>query len=271
MNFLETIIAYKREEIADKKRSAPCSYLENLPRFKRKALSFAGAMRDRDVTFIAEIRRPSSPGSSIGRGFDPLAVVQECVRLGASALSIPTDEKFLLGRPQYIGQIRDVISVPVVSRDFVIDPYQVYEAKAHGADALFLMASVLDPGQMAELASQAAALGLESVAEVHSEDELEALDWSLFQSVCINNRDVFTFDTDVYTCTRLKKQVPPDKFIIAEGGISTTHDIDLLLSHGIHSMLIGEPFGTEKSAALPLTDVVHHVAAIGRDAHIVHR
>jgi indole-3-glycerol phosphate synthase len=256
MSFLDTIIAYKNQEVASKKLSLPLLGLESMPNFGREAFSLVKALRDRDLAVIVEIKN-TRPSSSVMRSvFDPLTIAQEHVRAGAAAISIPTDEKFTLGSLEFIAQLRDHVAVPVLQRDYIIDSYQLSEAKAYGADAVLLMAAVLEPGQIADFAAEAEAIGLECVVEIHNEDELDPLDLSTIGAISINNRDTFTFEMDVHTSVRLKKRIPTDKVVIADGGIVTTNEVDLLLSHGIHAFLIGDQPGNAGPSAKALTDLM---------------
>lgn len=256
MSFLDTIIAYKLQEVAAKKRLVPRSGLESMPGFGRETLSLVKALRDKDPAFIAEIKC-ARPSNDIMHGvFDPLTVAEEYIRAGAAAVSMPTDEKFILGSMEHIEQVRDHLAVPVLQRDYIIDSHQLYEARAYGADAALLMAAVLEPAQIADLAAEARSIGLECVIEIHNEDELEALDLSTIQALSINNRDPFTFEIDTYTSVRLKKRIPGDKIVIADGGVTTMDEIDLLLSHGIHAFLLGNQRGGSDAPAMPLTDLM---------------
>jgi len=249
MSFIETIIACKVQEVAAKKQSLPRSGLEGMPNFGRKTLSLVKALQDKDFAFVAEVKNARPSNSVTRRIFDPLTIAQEYVRAGAAAISVPTDEKFALGSLDFIEQMREQLAVPVLQRDYIIDSYQLREAKAYGADAVLLMAEILQPKQITDLAADAESIGLECVVEIHNEDELDLLDLSAIQAISINNRDPFTFEMDVYTSVRLKKHIPTDKVVIADGGIVTTNEISLLLSHGIHAFLVGgQPWNADPSA-----------------------
>lgn len=256
MSFLDTIIAHKLQEVAAKKRLVPRSRLEGMPNFGRKALSLVKALRDKDPAFMAEIKSARSSNRVMHTLFDPLTTVQENICAGASAISVPTDEKFSLGSLKFIELIRDHVAVPVLQRDYIVDSHQLFEAKAYGADAALLMAAVLEPRQIADLAAEAESIGLECVVEIHNEDEVEALDLSTIPAISINNQDPFTFEIDTYTSVRLKKRIPMDKVVIADGGIASTNEIDLLLGHGIHAFLLGNQQGCSDASAKGLTDLM---------------
>ncbi|MEK9135735.1 MAG: indole-3-glycerol-phosphate synthase, partial [Bacteroidota bacterium] len=220
------------------------------------------ALREREIAVIAEIKKVAQTTNVKKKGFDPLAAGREFVNAGATALSVVTDEKFFLGKLELIERMRDFITVPIVGRDFIIDPYQLYEAKAYGGDAVFLLAAVLDTKQLHDLAEEATSLGLESVVEVRTEDEIEALDMSAMDIISINNRNPDSFETDIYTSVRLKKFVPNDKIIVSECGIETGKDIDLLMSHGIHAFVVGEPLLRVEEPGRALAELLHSVEGV---------
>jgi indole-3-glycerol phosphate synthase len=256
MSFLETIIAYKKQEVTSKRRAFPRSGLESMPNFGRKIFSLVEAIRERNFAVIPEIKNVRPSNSFIRKALDPLTIAQELIRAGAAAISIPTDEKFALGRLEFIKEIRNHVAVPVLQRDYIVDSYQLCESKAYGADAVLLMAAVLKPGQITDFAAEAEAIGLECVVEIHDEDELDPLDLSTIRAISINNRDLHTFEMNVYTSVRLKKHIPGDKVVITDGGIMSTDEIDLLLNCGIHAFLIGgQPSNAETSAKM-LNDMI---------------
>lgn len=238
MDFLETILAFKREEVALRKRTVLRSTLEEMPGYGQQRLSLAGALRGTDMAMVAEIRRSAAGGGRTT--FDPLSIARRCIQGGARALSIPTDRKFLRGHFGHVAAVRRFVSVPVMCRDFVIDSYQICEARASGADAVLLLASALDRRQLAELAEEARLLGLERVVEARTEEEIEALDASLPEVVAVNNRDLMTLDTDILTSVRLRKLLPPETVVISENGIRTPRDIRILMQHNVHAVLVGE-------------------------------
>jgi indole-3-glycerol phosphate synthase len=255
MSFLGTIIAHKRQEIASKKRSLPRSGLESMPCFRREPFSLVKTLREKDPSFIAEIKNVRS-SNFIRNALNPLTVAEGHIRAGAAAIAIPTDEKFALGRLECIDEIRNHVAAPILQRDYIIDSYQLYEARAHGADAVILMAAVLEPCQIADLVAEAEVIGLECVVEVHDEDELDPLDLSTFETISVNNRDPHSFEMDVHTSVRLKKRIPTGKIVIADGGIVTTNEVDLLLGQGIHAFLIGCQPGNAGTSAKKLNDLI---------------
>ena len=240
MSILDTIVAHKREEVAAKKRQVPVARLEDMPAFRRKALSLASVLRGKDIAVIAEIKQASPSKGVICRDMNPESIAREYVGAGAVAISVLTDEKFFLGKVEYMEQMRRPTPVPILRKDFIIDQYQLCEAKAYGADAVLLIAAILGPAQLTDLLAGAKSLGLECLVEVHREDEIDTLDMEMVETIGINNRDLDTFETDLFTSVRLRKHIPSDKIVVSESGISSGEDIEKLLSHGIHAFLIGE-------------------------------
>jgi len=240
MNFLETIIAHKREELADAKKSVLRAHLEDMPKFEYTRVSLHKALTDRDPAIIAEIKKASPSRNVITEQFDPLGIAREFVRSGASALSVLTDQKYFQGDIRFIERMRDFVSVPILRKDFILESYQLYEAKAYGADAVLLIAAVLERQEILDLAAEAVSIGLEVLAEVHNVDEIEMVESDSIHIVGINNRNLETFETDITTSMRLRKYIPGDKVVVSESGITTRNEIDQLRSHGIHAFLIGE-------------------------------
>ncbi len=242
MNFLETILSHKREEVTARKQSVLRSRLEDLPKFSYPRISLLSALQGKELAVIAEIKKASPSKQVIREHFEPLQLAREFVRGGASALSVLTDEKFFRGKLEYIEKMRNFITVPILRKDFIIDRYQLYEAKAYGADAVLLIAAALTREELSDLHDEASGLGLECLVEIHNEDEIEKLNLDQIKLVGINNRDLMSFEVDILTSVTLKKYLPPSVLIVSESGIATAKDIELLMGNDIHAVLIGEHF-----------------------------
>jgi indole-3-glycerol phosphate synthase len=240
MNFLDKILAHKRREVAARKQAAPPVRLKGMPFYSRPGVSLAGALRGKRLGVIAEIKRASPSRSVIREDFDPLAIAGEYVRGGASAISVLTDEVFFQGHIEYMSRVRNAVRLPILRKDFIIDSYQLYEAKAYGADAVLLIVAALGALELADLVAEARSLGLECLVEVHHESELQLLDLSTVDILGINNRDLATFETDLRTSIRLQPLIPPGTLIVSESGISSPGDVAELIHHHIHAVLIGE-------------------------------
>lgn len=252
MSFLRAVLDHKRQEVARRKRHMLRARLEDMPKYSYPRVSLAGVLHSDDVSVIAEVRKAHVVTAD--RGFyDPLQMARQYVHEGANAIAVVTDEKFLLGTHGHIEQMRHFISVPILQRDFIIDPYQLYEAKACGADAVVLIAAALERTMLNSLALEVAELGLESLVEVSHEDEIDLLDFDVIRMVLINNRDPVTLETDIYTSVRVRKQVPSPVLVVSEGGITTVEDVELLRGHGIRAVYLG---GQESASGGP------HVASL---------
>jgi indole-3-glycerol phosphate synthase len=256
MNFLESILSTKREEVAERKRMVLRARLEDTPAFSAPRDSLVRALAGKDMAVIAEIKKASPSRNVIREDFNPQVIARQYLGGGACALSVLTDEKFFQGRMGYLETVRRAAPVPVLQKDFIIDPYQLYEARAYGADAVLLIAAALDRGRLHDLAEEAHLIGLESMVEVHTEEEIDALDLSRFDLIAINNRDLMTFETEILTTVRLRKALPSDALIVSESGIQSARDLKLLMEHQVHAVLIGELFMKAENPGIALRELL---------------
>ena len=191
---------------------------------------------------IAEIKKASPSKGVIREFFQPIAIGQDYAMNGAACLSVLTDKEFFQGSEVYLQMVRERCPLPVLRKDFMIDPYQIYEARALGADCILLIVAALEDGQMHELSDIATKLGMDVLVEVHNAEELQralTLDTKL---IGINNRNLRTFETSLQTTLDLKAQVPADRLIITESGIHTHEDVQLMLDNDVYTFLVGEVF-----------------------------
>src|SRR5215470_1891888 len=245
-DILERILAVKREEIAAAVRAKPLSSMRREAEAARRPMDFASALRTKigsgRPAVIAEIKKASPSKGLLRERFDPGEIAASYARHGAACLSVLTDVQFFQGRPEHLAQARLVSGLPTLRKDFVVDPYQVYEARALGADCILLIAAALDAGQMAELEAVSASLGLGVLVEVHDAAELELALGLRTPLVGINNRDLRTFKTSLETTLGLLDRVPTDRIVITESGILTRADVALMRGQGIDAFLVGEAF-----------------------------
>src|SRR5262245_45053843 len=205
---------------------------------------FATALRTKigsgHPAVIDEISKACPSKGLLRERFDPAEIAASYARHGAACLSVLTDVQFFQGRPEHLAQARHASGLPTLRKDFVIDPYQVYEARALGADCILLIAAALDAGQMAELEAVSASLGLGLLVEVHDAAELELALGLRTPLVGINNRDLRTFETRLETTLALLDRIPSDRVVITESGILTREDVALMRRHGVDAFLVGE-------------------------------
>ncbi|MDP3335020.1 MAG: indole-3-glycerol phosphate synthase TrpC [Methylococcaceae bacterium] len=245
-DILKTILAKKVEEVARRKLGMTIANLEEIAAGVERPRGFYNALQAKAAAkkpaIIAEIKKASPSQGVIREDFQPVTIAQDYAMSGATCLSVLTDKEFFQGSEAYLQMVRERCPLPVLRKDFMIDAYQIYEARALGADCILLIVAALADSQMQELAELATKLGLDVLVEVHDADELQralALDTKL---IGINNRNLRTFETSLQTTLTLKNSVPADRLIITESGIHTHDDVQLMLDHEIYTFLVGEAF-----------------------------
>ena len=243
---LQNIVARKYEEVKERRAQTPMSELERLSAAADAPRGFADALRrraaERQPAIIAEIKKASPSKGVIREHFVPADIAASYEQGGAACLSVLTDVDFFQGHDDYLRQARAACSLPVIRKDFMVDPYQVVEARAIGADCILLIVASLEDGQMAELASVAAEHGLDVLVEVHDGAELDRALKIDSPLIGINNRNLHTFDVSLETTLDLLPQVPADRMLITESGILNRADVEVMLAHDIYGFLIGEAF-----------------------------
>jgi indole-3-glycerol phosphate synthase len=246
MNILEAIIARKKIEVEERKASTPVGVLRQSELYARPRISLKQFLLDESRTgIIAEFKRRSPSKGSINENADVVEVTTAYANNGASALSVLTDELFFGGSTDDLIKAR-INQIPILRKDFMIDEYQIEEAKAMGADVILLIAACLTPDEVKRLAAYAKELGLEVLLELHAEDELEHI-CDETEIIGINNRDLKTFTVDIERSLRMAEQIPVDKIKVAESGISSAENILLFKEHGFKGFLIGENFMKEEN------------------------
>jgi indole-3-glycerol phosphate synthase len=239
-DILATISAHVREVVARRRRGAPLSLLRDRSLFHDPTRGFARSVTGVQRRIIAEVKRASPSKGLIREDFDPVAIAEDYANHGASAISVLTEERFFQGSLSYLEQIRGAVTVPLLRKDFIVDAYQLTEAKSYGADAVLFIAAMLDPSLMRELREQATALSLDALVEVHNEAELKAAIEAGAQMIGINNRDLKTFSVSLTTTERLAPHVPAGVPAVCESGIDCLEQIRHVERMGIHVFLIGE-------------------------------
>ena len=245
-DILKTILAKKAEEVARRKTGMSISNLEEIAAGVERPRGFYNLLQSKvqakKPAIIAEIKKASPSQGVIRENFQPIIIAQDYAMNGASCLSVLTDKAFFQGSEAYLQMVRDRCPLPVLRKDFMIDPYQIYEARALGADCILLIVAALEDSLMHELSDVATKLGMDVLVEVHNADELQralTLDTKLMG---INNRNLRTFETSLQTTLDLKAEIPSDRMVITESGIHTQADVQLMLDNDVYAFLVGEAF-----------------------------
>ena len=239
MDILKTIIQETIERVNRSNVSAPVGSLELLPAFRAPTLSLRSCLDARRMGVIAEIKRASPSRGVIRQDFDVPAIARSFRAAGATAISVLTEPNHFEGSLADLATVRMVVDLPILRKDFVVDPYQLVEARAWGADAVLLIAAALDREQIAELMSTADELRLECLVEVHDPVELDKLDFDRVKLLGVNNRDLKTLRVDIRQTTNVLDLVPTDVTVISESGIRTAAEIVELSRRGAAGFLIG--------------------------------
>lgn len=240
-DILEKIVARKRQEIAEAKSNRPLSELESRLAEAPPVRDFVQALRSAsDVGLIAEVKKASPSAGIIREDFDPVQIARIYAESGASCLSVLTDEHFFQGHLDYLIQVRAQVTLPVLRKDFLLDPYQVVEARAAGADSVLLIAECLDNDTMARLYGKAMDLGMSALIELYEPENLERVLKLNPPLIGINNRNLKTFITDLGHTLKLRPFIPEDCLVISESGIRTREDVLHLQAGGVKGILVGE-------------------------------
>ncbi len=243
---LDTILARKAEEIAERQRVRPLQALREAALAMPEPRGFAQAMRDKRAhnlpAVIAEVKKASPSKGLIRADFDPAAIARSYEAGGATCLSVLTDVDYFQGSDAYLQQARAACALPVLRKDFTIDEYQVYEARVLGADCILLIVAALDDLRLAELTVRALELGMDVLVEVHDLDELERALQVPAPLLGVNNRNLRTFDVSLDTTLSLREAVPADRILVTESGIATRADVRRLRDASVNAFLVGETF-----------------------------
>ncbi|HKY08774.1 MAG TPA: indole-3-glycerol phosphate synthase TrpC [Candidatus Binatia bacterium] len=237
---LTAIADHVRGVVERRRRESPLDALRERPLFDVPTRGFARSLEGKQRRIVAEVKKASPSKGLIRPDFDPLAIAADYAASGASAISVLTEERFFQGSLRHLEEIHGAVTVPLLRKDFTLDSYQIVEAKSYGADAVLLIAAMLDSGLMRDLRAQAGALGLDAIIEVHTESELSAALEAGAQVIGINNRDLKTFSVDLSTTERLAPLLPRGTPAVCESGIDSPEQIQRIEKCGIHAFLIGE-------------------------------
>ena len=258
-DILKEIVAVKRREIAKTKLETPISRIEERIAEQSPVRNLAGVLMSDAVRVIGEVKKASPTKGVLIPDFDPVALATTYVDNGAAAISVLTNVNHFQGSIHHLDAVCDAVhsrDIPVLRKEFIFDPYQVYESRAYGADAILLIVSLLAPDILRELMKLAQCLWMQCLVEVHDEYELEAALDAGAEIVGINNRDLRTFNADLRVTERLARLIPMDKIIVSESGISTREHVQRVRKAGAHAVLVGEALVTARDPGIKLREMV---------------
>ncbi len=238
--YLDKIVDYKRQELEAVRRKVSSKDVRSMAEDAEPARGFIDALRKPGVRIIAEVKKASPSAGVIRTDFDPVGIAASYEDNGAAGLSILTDEHFFQGSLKYLEDIRTRVKIPCLRKDFTLDAYHVYEARAHGADAVLLIVRILENGQIKDYAALAEDLGMAALVEVHDDADMDRAKKAGARLVGINNRNLDTLDVDLKTTLDLSKKAPKDAILVSESGISTPDHIRRIRDAGVNAFLIGE-------------------------------
>lgn len=256
---LDEILAVKREEVAAAQKLRPLAQVRAAAQAAAPARDFAAALRAKialgKAAVIAEVKKASPSKGVLRADFDPEAIARSYAEHGAACLSVLTDERFFQGRAEYLALARAASGLPALRKDFIVDPYQVYEARALGADCILLIVAGLEQPRMQDLEALALELGMAVLVEVHDRDELERALRLSTPLLGINNRNLRSFETSLSTTLSLLPQVPAGRLAVTESGIRSREDVIALRAAGVHAFLVGEAFMRAKNPGKALEEI----------------
>jgi indole-3-glycerol phosphate synthase len=254
---LDQIVADKLLEIEERERNLPLEGIRRIVLKQPKPFDFAAVLRGEDIKLIAEVKKASPSRGIIRPDFNPVEIARTYAGNGASAISVLTDSKYFQGSLNYLKDIREALgdkSPPLLRKDFILDPYQIYESRAYKADAILLIVAILTPEKLVALMDLSHQLGMRCLVEVHNETELEIALNSRARIIGINNRDLNTFSVDLTTTERLRPLIPQDRIVISESGIKDRRDIEKLKQWGVDAVLIGESLMSASNIAAKMKE-----------------
>ncbi len=258
---LEGIAAYKRLEVAAAKDSVPLSVVRERAKREGPPRDFLGALRAAGLRIIAEIKQASPAAGKISDNLDAAALARRYVAGGADALSVWTDARFFNGYPELLQRARAAVSVPMLRKDFILEPYQIYESRAIGADAVLLIAALLEVPVLRDLIDLCAHLGMVGAIDVHRESDVDRAVAAGAKAILIHNRDVATFEVDLGKTLRFRPRIPPGILVISESGIMTPADVARIRDH-VDAILVGTALMTSADPEATL----QNLRSVGRDA-----
>ncbi len=252
---LDTILEHKRVEVARHKREVPLAEMEARAKATPPPLNFSGALWGDTVRLIAEVKKASPSRGVMAEHYDPVGLSTFYAENGAAAISVLTEADHFQGSLEHLAAVKAAVSLPVLRKDFLYDPYQLVEARAWGADAALLIVAMLEPSLLSELMAAAQSVWVQPLVEVHNEAELEAALKANAEIIGINHRNLKTFNVDTSLSLRLRPLIPQGRVIVAESGIHSADDVRPLKAAGINAILVGEALVTARDTATKVREL----------------
>ena len=261
-DILQKILATKQREVAEASSAVPLAQVKAQAAVASEPRDFEAALRTKiragEPAVIAEVKKASPSKGVLRADFDPAAIARSYAAAGAACLSVLTDREYFQGAPEYLQAARGACALPALRKDFMVDPYQVYEARALGADCILLIVAALEPGVMRELEAHALGLGMAVLVEIHNAAELDAALTLETPLLGINNRNLRTFETRLESTLDLLGSIPADKLVVTESGILSSADVRLMRSRGVEAFLVGEAFMRAKDPGAALGELFYY-------------
>ena len=261
-NILEKIVNTKLQEVKKHIEHESMDSLKNHEGIKTSSRNFVEAIKFHHTrnssAVIAEVKKASPSKGIIRENFNPVEIAMSYEKGGAACLSVLTDEQYFKGHLSYLNLVRSQVELPILRKDFIIDPYQIYQAKAYGADCILLIVAILSERQLLEFEKIAFDLDLSVLVEVHSQEELEVALKMQTPLLGINNRNLKTFDVSLETSLSLKKNISEDRIVVTESGIFSKQDVMLMSDAGIKTFLVGESFMREEDPGSALQNLFYN-------------
>lgn len=255
MSILDDIVLATKKRVEIEKTRLPLEDLLAQKMPESTSFAFEKALKESQISFICEVKKASPSKGVIAEEFPYTQIAKQYEEAGAAAISILTEPDFFQGKNEYLTAIRQVVSLPILRKDFIVDPYQIVQSKHLGADAILLICSILSPQQLSEFIVLADELGLSAITEAHDEKEVQMALEAGSRVIGVNNRDLHTFKVDINNSVRLRKLAPKETLFIAESGIQTAEDIDVLEKNHVDAVLIGEAFMKERDKKAKLKEL----------------
>ncbi len=255
---LDDIVKAKMQDIARCKRSLSLTRLkEQVAALETRPLDLSAALKGKNVRLIAEVKKASPSRGVLCPDFDAVRLANTYAGNGATAISVLTEERYFEGSVEHMAEIKNSVrSLPILRKDFVFEPYQIYESRLHGADALLLIVAMLSKDRLGELISLSHRLGMKCLVEVHDEEELERALQSGAGIIGINNRDLRTFKVKLETTRRLRPLIPDDRIVVSESGIRSGDDVRRMREWGVDAILVGETLVTAADVAAKMRELL---------------